>query len=302
MKTLLPLLVILLFSCKSGDKKQVNLENDISTVITEDYELVTSSLDKALLVLFPGGGTTSVDTKREFDIVDKAADRGISVLLMNFNRRLWIVEDDCQYLEELISTVRSEHNINSSKIYLGGMSLGGTVALTLSDFLIGADSALQPKGAFVIDSPIDLYALYESSQKDVLRADFSEERLAEPRGIIGYLESEFGGKDSLLTNIQEVSPITLQTGNYDGIVNLKDTKIRLYTEPDTLWWKDVRQTDFDGTNAYVLQHTANLLKENNFQKIDLIQTKDKGYRSNGERHPHSWSIVDVDELIDWVLE
>lgn len=37
------------------------------------------------------------------------------------------------------------------------------------------------------------------------------------------------------------------------------------------------------------------LNNSNWNKIQLIKTKNKGYRSNDERNPHSWLIVD--ELI-----
>jgi len=64
----------------------------------------------------------------------------------------------------------------------------------------------------------------------------------------------------------------------------------------------VRQTDFESTNAYTLQRTAAVLKKNRWNDVELIETKDKGYRADGERHPHSWSIVDTENLIHWILE
>ena len=182
------------------------------------------------------------------------------------------------------------------------MPLGGSVALTLSEHLVETNSYLKPKGVFLVDSPIDLFALYESSQKDILRKDFSEERLTEPKWIINYFEDEFGGKDSLLSNIQKVSPFTLKTENINNIKNLKNSKLRFYTEPDTLWWKETRQTDFESTNAFTLQKTNEVLENKNWKNVKLIQTKNKGYRANGERNPHSWSIVDTDDLINWILE
>ena len=36
--------------------------------------------------------------------------------------------------------------------------------------------------------------------------------------------------------------------------------------------------------------------------IASFLTEKKGYRANGDRHPHSWSIVDKKELIKWMLE
>ena len=87
-----------------------------------------------------------------------------------------------------------------------------------------------------------------------------------------------------------------------SMYGLKNSKVRFYTEPDSLWWKENRLTDFEGTNAYAIEQIAKDLKAKNWEQFELIETKNKGYRSNGERHPHSWSIVDMYELIEWILE
>jgi len=302
MKQILLLTILIFLSCKNQDTNQSVAGNNNVVIVKKGYELIKSPKDKALLILFPGGGQTLDLVKKEFDIINKSTQRGISVLLVNFNRNLWLEQKDSEYLTELLTSAISDNNIATKNIFIGGMSLGGTVTLSLSDHLIKTKASVKPKGLFVIDSPIDLYALYESSQKDVMRDDFSEERLSEPRWIINYFEERFGGQNDLLSNIQEVSPITLKTNNIDNIKHLKELKLRLYTEPDTLWQKEVRQTDFESTNAFVLQKTNALLKSNYWQNIKLIETKNKGYRSNGERHPHSWSIVDQDELIEWILK
>ncbi len=301
-KYIIFLSVILLIACKNEPKKEQLEENKITKIQTDDYELIKSSESKGLLIIFPGGGSTSKETKEEFKIVKKATKKGISVLLMNFNRHLWIEKEGSEQLTKLIKEATEKNHLKTDNIFIGGMSLGGTVALTLSDHLEETNSTLKPKGIFVVDSPIDLFALYESSQKDILRKDFSEERLAEPKWIINYFEEKFGGKDSLLLNIQKVSPFTLKTININNVKNLKNSKLRFYTEPDTLWWKETRQTDFESTNAFTLQKTSEVLKNENWKNVKLIQTKNKGYRADGERNPHSWSIVDVDDLINWILE
>lgn len=302
MKLSLFLSLFLIIGCKNHSNKVQTVKNEITTVQNDDYELIKSSESKALLIIFPGGGSTSKETRRDFKIVDKAKEKGISVLLMNFGRHLWIEKDDSEQLSNLIMKAIEDNNLNIDNVFIGGMSIGGTVALTLSDYLSKNISSLKPKGVFVVDSPIDLYALYESSQKDIARKDFSEERLSEPKWIINYFEEEFGGKDSLLLNIQKASPLTVKTKNIDNIKNLKSEKLRFYTEPDTLWWKENRQTDFESTNAYTLQKTVELLNDNNWNNVELIQTKGKGFQNNGDRNPHSWSIVDTDNLINWILE
>ncbi len=301
-KIILFISLILVMSCKNKSQKETAKENKITTVMSDDYELIKSSKSKGLLIIFPGGGSTSKQTKEEFKIIEKATKKGISILLMNFNRHLWIEKKDSEQLTKLITEIIKNNHLKTGNIFIGGISLGGTIALTLSNYLVETNANINPKGIFIVDSPIDLFALYQSSQKDILRKDFSEERLAEPKWIINYFEEEFGGKDSLLLNIQKVSPFTLKTTNSDNIKNLKNKKTRFYTEPDTLWWKKTRKTDFESTNAYTLQKTNEVLINKHWKNITLIQTKNKGYRANGERNPHSWSIVDVDNLISWMLE
>lgn len=302
MKFSLFISLILIIGCKNQSKKEQKLKYEVTTIQNDDYELIKSSESKTLLIVFPGGGSTSKETKRDFKIIEKATEKGVSVLLMNFGRHLWIDKEDSQQLSNLIKKAIDENDLKTDNVYIGGMSIGGTVALTLSDYLCKTNSLLKPKGVFVVDSPIDLYALYKSSQKDIARKDFTEERLAEPKWIINYFEEEFGGKDSLLLNIQKVSPLTIKTNNIDNIKNLKNEKLRFYTEPDTLWWKENRQTDFESTNAYTLQRTNELLNNQYWSNVELIQTKEKGFRNDGDRNPHSWSIVDTDNLINWILE
>jgi len=299
--------IVLFFGCKKQTNKMEHPINEetvvstVSTVLTDDFELIKSDNSEVLLIVFPAGGSTSKETKADFKIVEKATEKGISVLLMNYGK-LWIEEEDSRQLSELIKQAVKTNGINTNSVFIGGMSIGGTTALTFSNYLYETKASIQPQGVFVVDSPIDLYALYQSSKKDVLRTDFSEERLGEPKWIISYFEEQFGVKDSLLKNIQKVSPITMYTANLTNIQNLENQKIRFYTEPDTLWLKTVRQTDFESTNAYTIQKTAALLKEKNWPQVELIQTKNKGYRANGDKNPHSWSIVDVDNLLDWILE
>jgi len=297
--SILLIIMTLLLTCKEESKVVTTDNAEITT--TDDYELVRSNNSEALLVVFPGGGSTAKETKSDFKITADALKNKVSVLFMNFNRHLWIDDQDSETLEKQIRTVIDKHNLKTNKVYIGGMSIGGTVALSLSNYLVKKNSPINLQGTFVVDSPIDLFAIYESSQKDLLRKDFSEERRAEPQWIVNYFEEEFS-KDALLMNIQKVSPITLKTKNLANIKNLENKKLRFYTEPDTTWWKEVRQTDFESTNAFVLQQSTDLLKDKNWKNIELIQTKNQGFRSNGDRHPHSWSIVNTDDLLQWIMK
>jgi len=55
--------LILLIGCKNYPKKEQELSNEITTIQNDDYELIKSSESKVLLIVFPGGGSTSKETK-----------------------------------------------------------------------------------------------------------------------------------------------------------------------------------------------------------------------------------------------
>lgn len=267
--------------------------------VNKDYELYKAQNSKATLVLFPGGASTAKDTKKEFDIVTAAIANNISVLFMNFNRHLWIDDSTSKSLVNKLDTIFQNKELAQST-YIGGMSIGGNVALTVSERLLQENNNISLKGTFIVDSPIDLYQLYKSSVKDISNTSFTDERLSEAKWIVNYFENEFT-KDSLSQNIQYVTPFTLENG-FSSVLTLKNSKLRFYTEPDTSWWKETRNTDFESTNAYVIQQIANNLKQNSWNQFELIETKNKGYQLNGNKNPHSWSIVNSRNLIEWMNE
>lgn len=88
----------------------------------------------------------------------------------------------------------------------------------------------------------------------------------------------------------------------ENVAHLRDVKLRFYTEPDTVWWKQNRQNEYEDMNACFIKHLADDLSEEFGDNVAYIATENRGYRSNGERHPHSWSIVDVADLMRWITD
>lgn len=302
--TFLLLVFCALLSCKKADSNKTtssgSLAIQVQKIVTSEYELYKVDSSIATLVLFPGAANTPKVIRREFEIQEAARQNGISLLLVNFSKHLWIDETQTIELAQNLESIFRINNLKLDNVTIGGMSIGGNVALTLSEYLHSKSSSIAPKGIFIIDSPIDLYALYESSIVDIKNPDLDEERLQEPRWIIGNFESLFGKGQQLLGKIEKVSPVTFQNKTIN-FSSLKDSKIRFYTEPDAQWQKEHRQTDFEHSNAYTIQQVAKYLSEDlKWERMELIETVNKGYRSNGERNPHSWSIVDVDDLIRWI--
>lgn len=307
MKKLLSILLtfIVFTSCSNSRNEKVeNLEKtEFQEVKDDDYELlIPKKADlKGTLMLFGGYPEMAEDIKREFNIAESAYKNGIAVIFMNYNRKLWIENDEKKILAEKIQKIFRENKLLKTKIYFGGFSSGGNVALLIGDYLTRQNSEVKPKGIFIIDSPVDLAALYQSSQKNIER-NFSEPSVQESYWIMETLGNRFGSPYEDISDYENYSIYTSETENFNNINHLKNVKLRFYSEPDTAWWRENRKADFDQMNAFYLERLSKLLKKSGFKHVEYIPTENRGYRANGEKHPHSWSIVDNKELIKWLLE
>lgn len=290
-------------SCKRNDKENHQTEKPkYENVTNSEFELIKSDKQKGLLILFPCLPCEAENTFSELKIEEISVENGFSVLAMNFNKHLFLNQSEKKQLTNKLEKIISENNLSKKNIYIGGFSSGGNVSLLISDYLVKTQSQIQPKGVFVVDSPIDLLALYKTAQKN-LKMNFSEVSLQEANWIKKYFDEEFGNPENGIVNYEKYSPFTLETQNINNIVNLKDIKVRFYTEPDLKWWKENRQNNYEDLNAFYLKKLSEKLKiEFESKNVELIETENKGYRANGERHPHSWRIVDEKDLIKWMTE
>lgn len=305
-KPLVILLMLFVFiSCKNAEKETTEnpAKTEFQEITNENYELSKHTENtKKVLILFGGFPEKPEDIKREFKILEVAKENSIAVLFMNYNQKLWLDENEKQKLAELLQQIFIENKLPTTDTYIGGFSSGGNVALLIASFLTeNRGFKLAPKGVFMVDSPIDLVALYKSAEKNVAQ-NFSKISVQESAWIIETLGNRLGNPSDDISKYQQYAIYTSKTDNIDNIKGLKNTKIRLYTEPDTLWWKENRKADYDQMNACYIKRLSESLKRSGFSQVEYISTENKGYRANGDRHPHSWSIVDTKELIKWMLE
>lgn len=288
------IVVTILFSCKSSI-------SEVNHIIDKEFEIYKVSNSKATLVLFPCFPCDIENTKNEFPIIEEANKKGVSVILMNYNFKLYLKDSELQNLSKHFNSIFENNKLSTDNVYIGGFSGGGNVTLLLSNSLIKEENSIQPKGVFIVDSPIDLLGLYKVAEKNII-SNFSSESVQEANWIIDKFNSEFGNPKDSISLYKKLSPYTLETNTISNLENLKNLKIRLYTEPDFDWWLKNRKNQKDEINSYFIEQLYNDLKIKGFQKIELINTKNKGYRADGTRHPHSWAIVDKENLLNWVLE
>ncbi|WP_452218925.1 hypothetical protein [Lacinutrix undariae] len=305
MKIVNYIIILLLIgtSCKGKSKENNQTEKPKPEIIkTNEFELIKSENQKGLLILFPCFPCNAENTLSEFKITEISVKNNFSVLAMNLNQRLYLSQKEKQELAEQITKIVNEQNLSEKNIFIGGFSSGGNISLLISNYLVNNKSQIQPKGVFVVDSPIDLLGLYRTAEKN-LKLNFSESSVAESKWIKEMLDNEFGNPGNGIANYEINSPFTLETQNIDNLKSLEKLKIRFYSEPDLKWWKEHAKNDYEDLNAFYIQKLSEHLKtEFGKNDVEFIKTKNKGYRENGERHPHSWSIVNEKDLVNWMTE
>lgn len=293
------------FSCQKKaikNTEKATPERDYETIRTSQYELIKTENQKGLLILFPGFGENFANIKNEFKIVEAATKQGVSILFINFNEHLYLIESEQNDLATLLAQIIRENKLIDENTYIGGFSSGGNVSLSLTNYLIKTKHSLVPKGVFIVDSPVDLLELYYATKRNLER-DFSEASIHEAKWLLDLFDSDFGNPQDGIGKYEHYSPYTARTSNLSNVIFLDSMKIRFYTEPDTTWWREHRQNDPKDLNAvYIKQLSIEIKEKLGNSKIDFIETENQGYRANGERHPHSWAIVDENDLLKWMLE
>ena len=287
-------------SCKSEKNVDVKKEEVFKT---DTFELIKSSKNSAaVLILFGGFGEKPADIKREFKIEQIAKKNNISLLLMNYSNKLWLNEVDKKNLATLLQTTLEKHDLNKKDIFIGGFSSGGVVSLHISNYINSLkEFYIDPKGVFIADSPIDLLALYKASELNI-KKNFSEVSVVESNWIINLFDEKLGNPKDSISKYEEFAVYTFQSDYTKNLEHLKNTKLRFYTEPDINWWQKERKSNYEQMNAFYIKNLSESLIKKGFKYVNYIATENKGYRANGERHPHSWSIIDTKKLIKWMLK
>lgn len=263
-----------------------------------DYTLILPTRPNALLVLFPGFGQDAADTRTESRITDEAVGRGVAVLLMEFNRHLFLTDAETTALVDTLGRVIGAELPQVPRVFLGGYSSGGNVAVLLAKRLARVpDPRIALKGVFVVDSPLDLATLYPIWKKHAT-GGMTESARGEGAMVVALLDSTLGPPTDSLGNYERYAPVTTSPASVAPLTGLA---IRLYTEPDTAWWRINRDDRYEDMNACYLEKLEAELKAAGATKAEFITTQGRGIQ-HGRRHPHAWSIVEEKELVRWVLE
>lgn len=307
-------LVLLFYLSVVWSQNVINYEVRTEGNINLTTDIAIPKINKGYTVWLPGSGKikglvvfTHVrrDTVKSEFLIDYALKNSLAVLYASTENRLEFFFEDEKMLEieGYIHEVISTYEIPDNNLLYCGMSLEGTRALKLAIFGRSHQSKykLKPKAIAICDAPLDMVRFHKEMVK-AKELNFNPITANEGSWVSGYLEKNLGGtpRDTLSAYI-DYSPYCYMADGGPHLTLLKDVALRAYTEPDVKWWMETRRKDYYSMNAVDLAAIINELKILGSGNAELIITQDKGYHLDGTRHPHSWSIVDEEELIDWFV-
>lgn len=260
---------------------------------------------RALVVYLPHYGG-KVDVWEASILPEQLAQKGIvSVVGLPVPEGSGFMTDDSlQALHALLLDAVERFQTPPDKIVLGGFSAGGVGAVRYGEVAVQGSLmvAFRPCAIFAVDPPLDLRRWYRGLQLIVQR-NYPTLMLDEAREVIQVLHYILGGSpDEVPEAYLQASAATAFAEQGGNLKYLRDIPIRLYTEPDVLFFMEEYLTDLYSLNSLDVVFAINELRAMGNQRAELIITSGKGYRPDfgGMRMPHAWSIVDEPELAGWI--
>ena len=261
---------------------------------------------RALVIYLPQYGGT-LDEWENSLLPQRLADSGIASLvgLPIPEGTGYMTDSSLQALHAMLADAVQRLQCPPDKLVLGGFSAGGVGAVRYGEVAVQGSlaGAFLPRAIFAVDPPLDLRRWYRGLQLTVQR-DRPSPSLDEAREVIQVLHYLLGGAPAEVpeayTHASAVTAFAEQGGN---LKYLRDIPIRMYTEPDVLFFLE-QVTDLYSINALDVVFAINELRAMGNEQAELIVTSGKGYRPDlgGIRLPHAWSIVDERDLASWIEE
>jgi pimeloyl-ACP methyl ester carboxylesterase len=215
----------------------------------------------------------------------------------------WLEDGFLEHLDAIVSETLTTHRIPTDHVVVGGFSAGGTAAVRYAEFCAARRSTggVRARGVFAVDAPLDFGRFWRGETLAIRRK--AHPRFAgEAKGVLAAMRDVLGGSpEEYPSRYIQASPFSAFAEDGGQARLLASVPVRLYTEPDIHWWMTNRKVDYYSMNALDAAALILQLRVLGNRQAELITTQGRGARPGGERHPHSWSIVDEPELGAWIL-
>ncbi|MBS1598710.1 MAG: hypothetical protein JST75_10845 [Bacteroidetes bacterium] len=304
-KTLLLFFMLISIFC-STEAQQVEKRWFDKNDSTFGYYTVIKPLTpniQGAVVLLDGFGGNADGFLRETRIHSVACTNSLLTICFPTGMHLYADKSIIDLMNRALSEIIVEFKLRKDQFAIGGMSVGGTIALRYAELCKEkpAEFPIAPKAVFDVDSPLDLINFCEMSDKD-LRQNGDMPWTNEARMVLDKLKNEIGDYKTDIKKYNEVSPFYKDAKEPGNEKFLKDVAFRTYHDVDVNWHIQNRRHSIYNTNMLNGSELVNRLVIMGNHEAEFVSSKIEGRRNNGTRHPHSWNIVDEPELVSWIKE
>ena len=268
------------------------------------YAFAPKGAIRGMLVLFPPNGQPAEESVSANSIlIALAQERGLLTVVPSVNHNLYLDSATLRAINAILGAALTKYRPPLNKVVLGGFSLGGMNAIRYTELAYEDSLAtvVRPVAVYGIDPPLDWARLYYSFANAAAK-NFSEVAVAEANYFLARLNSEFGGgpeKQPATYTQRSMYSHTSPGGGYTRY--LRRIPVRIYSDPDINWQLANRRVDYYDMNALDGAAMINQLRLDGNARAEFVNALGKGYRPDGTRHPHSWSLAEPRECVQWVL-
>jgi hypothetical protein len=288
---------------------QILSESDSITIplSKQGYTLHLPESKPIATIIFPSG--SALDTTRnidEYDIIEPALSKNMAVLFVSTGKviEFLFTDEDIKVIDKLIGNTLEKYELENKPIFLAGMSLGGTMALRYSEYcyLNKSSIGLKPSAIAICDAPLDMVRMWYE-QEQAIKNNYHPNAVGEAKWVLHYLRKNLNGSpEESIENYIYYSPFVYKNKNRKKTSLFIEIPIRMYHEPDINWWIENRAKDYNTINSIDLGGFYNSLRLLGSKKVELITSYQKRKDYEKGSSPHTWTIVDNEELVAWFLE
>ncbi|KFF08536.1 hypothetical protein [Flavobacterium hydatis] len=277
--------------------------NDDDSQVLFYYKMVPKTEIIGALVILPSGGESTEDLLKQITLHELAVKKGILVIIPSINWSTDSKEAEFSLLDKIFKEIVIKHKVSKDNFILGGLSNGGIISLTYAENAVKNPSKffLIPKGIFALDAPLDETRFYKYCEREIKR-NFSEAGVNEAKWMKDNWDSLYGGSpDQFPEKYIEASIFSFGAKDGGNAKYLKNMPIRMYTDLDVDWLINERHRDLYDWNGIDIVAMISQLKVLGNNNASVIISQGKGVKLNGTKNPHSWSIMDSENCLNWAL-
>jgi hypothetical protein len=266
------------------------------------YKIVPKAKPVGVLTIFPSGGEKIENLLKQITLHQAAYNNNLLVIIPSYNWGTFQRIPDIEFLNGIFKQVVEEHKISKDNFILCGLSNGGMMSLTYGIAAVRDSSTyITPKGIIGIDPPLDYARFYKYCEREVTR-NFSEAGVAEAKWFISIYNQIYNGTpEEQPQNYIDASIFSFGAKDGGNANYLNNIAIRMNTDLNLDYLLNQRKRDLYDWNGTDIVAFVNQLKINGNKNAEVFITQNKGVRLDGTKNPHSWTIMDTDDTMEWIL-